>query len=167
MIYVTQKEIVREYNGIYVVQVLNSIRVHIYGSWLCCSQHILLFILLLLQLCCENRHFLLVWRHLAGLVEDDKEDDDEEAYYRVTNNGHNGPYRQAISQFVLHGRRDSGLWDPSGGQTSEVSVSSNNPQGNLASMHFFSWCAPQVQKKGHVKWLPDKHQSAASLPRRL
>ena len=73
-------------------------------SWLGCSQHVLVFSPLLRHSCCKYGQFLLVWRHLAGLVKDDKEDEDEDTDRGVTNNGRNGPQRQSHPQIVLHGR---------------------------------------------------------------
>lgn len=67
-----------------------------------CSQQVLVLGLLLLLLC-EHWHLLLVGRHLAGLVEDDEEDQDEDTNHWVTNDGHDGPHRQAHPQLMLHG----------------------------------------------------------------
>lgn len=63
-----------------------------------------MFRFLLLWLQNENRHLLLLRRYLAGLVEDNKEDEDEDAHSSVTNNGRDGPHRQAHPQFMVHGQ---------------------------------------------------------------
>lgn len=77
--------------------------------WSGCSQQVLLFSLLLLRQRFENWQFLLVWRHLAGLVEDDEEDEDEDAHHWVTSDGYNGPDRQAHPQIMLHTWLDCSL----------------------------------------------------------